>query len=218
MLMCGAAAGMAAVFRAPLTGIVFALQMPYKDDLAHEALLPSLIASVVSYSTLAALIGPEPLFGFVGTISFAPIDLAWSAALGIACGFIAMAFTITFRHFRGFMVHLAVPHVAKLMAGGLLTGICGLIFVMAFPGGLIPIGPNYEAVKLVLTQPHSSGQLACFAVLKLAATLFSLGWGGVSAMFVPLFLTGGALGSAFAQFVVHTRSFDLYVAVGMTEL
>ena len=53
MLISGAAAGMAAVFRAPLTGIVFALEMPYKDDLAHEALLPSLIASVVSYVTLA---------------------------------------------------------------------------------------------------------------------------------------------------------------------
>lgn len=48
MLICGAAAGMSAVFRAPLTGIVFALEMPYRDDLAHEALVPSLIASVVS--------------------------------------------------------------------------------------------------------------------------------------------------------------------------
>ena len=217
MLMCGAAAGMAAVFRAPLTGIVFALEMPYKDDLAHEALLPSLIASVVSYSTLAALIGAEPLFGFVGSISFTPIDLVWVAVLGIACGIIAMAFTITFRHFRGFMIHLAIPHVAKLMAGGLLTGICGLVFVSAFPGGLIPIGPNYEAVKLVLTQPHSSAQLTCFAVLKLAATLFSLGCGGVSAMFVPLFLTGGAFGSVFAQSIVHSPSFDLYAAVGMAS-
>src|SRR6201994_870053 len=108
MLICGAAAGMSAVFRAPLTGIVFALEMPYKDDLAHEALLPSLIASVVSYGTLATIIGPEPLFGFIGSISFAPIDLAWAAALGIACGLIAMAFTISFRRFRRFMVNLAI--------------------------------------------------------------------------------------------------------------
>ncbi|HKV55151.1 MAG TPA: chloride channel protein [Candidatus Binataceae bacterium] len=217
MLMCGAAAGMAAVFRAPLTGIVFALEMPYKDDLAHEALLPSLIASVVAYGTLASLIGPEPLFGFLGTISFRPIDLAWSAALGIGCGIIAMVFTITFRRFRGLMINLGIPHTYKMAAGGLMTGICGLLFVAVFPGGLIPIGPNYEAVRMVLTQPHSSLELVFFAVLKLAATLFSLGVGGVSAMFVPLFLTGGALGSAFAQSIVHTPTFDLFAAVGMAS-
>ena len=53
---------MAAVFRAPLTGLVFALELPYKDDLAHEALLPSLISSVVSYITLALFLGAKPIF------------------------------------------------------------------------------------------------------------------------------------------------------------
>ncbi len=71
MLISGAAAGMAAVFRAPLTGLIFALEMPYRDDLAHEALLPSLIASVVSYATLVAIMGSEPLFGFIGRQKFA---------------------------------------------------------------------------------------------------------------------------------------------------
>ena len=57
MLICGAAAGMSAVFRAPFTGIVFALEMPYKDDLAHEALLPSLIAPVASATKTTAARG-----------------------------------------------------------------------------------------------------------------------------------------------------------------
>ncbi|HJU29339.1 MAG TPA: chloride channel protein [Candidatus Binataceae bacterium] len=217
MLICGAAAGMSAVFRAPLTGIVFALEMPYKDDLAHEALLPSLIASVVAYGTLAALLGAEPLFGFGGAENFSTTDLGWAALLGLGIGLIAMVFTITFRRFRGFMVHWGIPHTGKMVIGGLLTGICGLIFVSAYPGTLIPLGPNYEAVKEVLTRPHPSGELAFFGVIKLAATLFSLGVGGVSAMFVPLFLSGGAFGSAFAQSVVHTRTFDLYAAVGMAS-
>src|ERR1700729_3234592 len=82
MLICGAAAGMSAVFRAPLTGIVFALEMPYRDDLAHEALLPSLIASVVSYVTLAFFLGAQPVFSFsVATGWFAGSDLLWSALL-----------------------------------------------------------------------------------------------------------------------------------------
>ncbi len=69
----------------------------------------------------------------------------------------------------------------------------------------------------MLTVPHPSGELVTFAIFKLAATLFTLGVGGVSAMFVPLFLSGGALGSAFAQSVVHTSTFDLYAAVGMAS-
>ena len=48
--------------------------MPYKDDLAHEALLPSLIASVVSYATLVAFVGSQPLFGFAGSTSFRESD------------------------------------------------------------------------------------------------------------------------------------------------
>jgi len=217
MLISGAAAGMAAVFRAPLTGLVFAIEMPYKDDLAHEALLPSLIASVVSYATLASIVGPEPLFAFSGSTSFTPIDLVWSAILGLGLGLITMVFTITFRRVRALAIHALMPHTLKLVIGGLLTSLCGLLFVTIFPGNLVPLGPNYEAVRQVLTVPHRSSELVVFAFLKLCATLFSLGSGGVSAMFVPLFLTGGALGNVFAQSIVHSRVFDLYAAVGMAS-
>ncbi len=81
MLISGAAAGMAAVFRAPLTGLVFALEMPYKDDLAHEALLPSLIASVFSYTTLITFLGSGTLFDFKGHARFSSRDLLFSALL-----------------------------------------------------------------------------------------------------------------------------------------
>ena len=198
MLISGAAAGMAAVFRAPLTGLIFALEMPYKDDLAHEALLPSLIASVVSYAVLVAFMGTAPLFAFGGVTPFSDSDLLWSALLGVICGFIAMNFANGFRRTRNFFVNLRTPHTVKLLIGGLLTGICGLAYVTLYPGKLIPLGPNYEAVDMILNQARGSGELIAFALTKLLATLFSLGCGGVSAMFVPLFLTGGAIGKAFA--------------------
>ncbi len=57
-----------------------------------------------------------------------------------------------------------------------------------------------------------------FCAVKLAATAYTLGAGGVSAMFVPLFLTGGGLGVAFAQSTVHRASYELYAAVGMASL
>ena len=217
MLICGAAAGMSAVFRAPLTGIVFALEMPYKDDLAHEALMPSLIASVVSYMTLSAFLGSKPLFNFSSAGTYTMRDLLWSAVLGLLIGLIAMVFAITFRRLRSFVVKWTAPHWIKLTIGGLLTGLCGLVFLQLYPGTLIPLGPNYEAVGQILTQSHSSSELVIFGLFKLAATAFTLGAGGVSAMFVPLFLTGGAIGIAFAQTVVHDPSLALYAAVGMAS-
>jgi chloride channel protein, CIC family len=217
MLISGAAAGMAAVFRAPLTGLIFALEMPYKDDLAHEALLPSLIASVVSYAVLVAFMGTAPLFAFGGTTPFSDSDLLWSAMLGVICGFVAMNFANGFRRTRNFFVNLRTPHAVKLLIGGLLTGICGLVYVTLYPGKLIPLGPNYEAVDMILNQPRASGELVTFAIAKLLATLFSLGCGGVSAMFVPLFLTGGAIGKAFAHSIVGSTRGDLFAAVGMAS-
>lgn len=215
LLITGAAAGMSAVFRAPLTGIIFAIEMPYKDDLAHEALLPSIISSVVAYAVLASFLGAQPLFEFAGSTAFSGRDLLWSALLGVICGAIVMAFDITFRRARTFAVKASIPHWVKMAIGGFLTGVCGLIFISFFRGPLIPLGPNYEAVDLILLHAHSSVELVVFGILKLAATLFSLGVGGVSAMFVPLFLTGGSFGTAFAQTIVHSPALDLYAAVGM---
>ncbi len=215
MLISGAAAGMSAVFRAPLTGIVFALEMPYKDDLAHEALLPSLIASVTSFAMMAAFVGARPIFDFDGGTQYTGKDLLWSALLGAICGVVAMVFDITFRHARRFSIQARAPHWVKMAAGGFLTGACGLLFVSLFRGNLIPIGPNYEAVPLILQQAHSSVELVAFGGMKLAATLFSLGVGGVSAAFVPLFLAGSSFGAAFARSVAHSPSVDLFAAVGM---
>src|SRR6202167_739016 len=216
MLICGAAAGMSAVFRAPLTGIVFALEMPYRDDLAHEALVPSLIASVVSFITLSSFLGAAPLFNFASSGSFTRHDVYWSALLGLIVGLVAMVFVITFRRARRFFVKWNLPHWVKLALGGLLTGFCGLLFLNIYPGDLVPGGPNYEAVGEILGQHHGTFELLIFSALKLGATLFTLAAGGVSAMFVPLFLTGGSLGTAFAQ-TIHSADLGLFAAVGMAS-
>jgi CIC family chloride channel protein len=110
-----------------------------------------------------------------------------------------------------------IPHWVKLAIGGLLTGLCGVLFLHIYGGSLMPIGPNYEAVGDILNKAHSSSQLLVLSGLKLAATIFTLAAGGVSAMFVPLFLTGGSLGTAFAQSIVHSQALGLYAAVGMAS-
>jgi chloride channel protein, CIC family len=215
MLISGAAAGLAAVFRAPLTGLIFALEMPFRDDLAHEALLPSLISSVVAYSTLVAFVGPEPLFHFNRTLKFDDIDLVWAALLGLICGLVAMAFSSTFRKLRAFVIKLPIPHLLKLLFGGLGVGICGLGFATMFGGRLLPLGPNYEVVRDLLANHYSSSIVLLFFITKATAALLTLSCGGVGAMFVPLLLLGESVGRVFGQSVVHAEAVDLYCAVGM---
>jgi len=150
-------------------------------------------------------------------VTFRRADLYWCALLGLIIGLTSLAFVVTFRRLRGVVVKNKLPHWVKMGIGGVLTGICGLIFLHFYPGKLVPIGANYEAVPEILNIPHTTMELVSFAVLKMAATLATLGSGGVSAMFVPLFLTGGSIGVAFAQAVVHSSAIELYAAVGMAS-
>jgi CIC family chloride channel protein len=215
MLISGAAAGLAAVFRAPLTGLIFALEMPFRDDLAHEALVPSLISSVVAYSTLVATLGSEPLFAFSRTLKFHDIDLVWAALLGFVCGLAAMSFSITFRKLRTFMIKLPIPHPLKLLLGGLGVGLCGLGFATLLGGHLLPLGPDYEVVGNLLANQYPSVIVLLFFATKAAAALLTLGSGGVGAMFVPLLILGEALGRVFGQSIVQASEVDLYCAIGM---
>src|SRR3954451_18484096 len=67
LMVAGAAAGVAAIFKAPATGAFSSLQAPYRDDTARRMLLPALLASACGYLTFVALLGTEPLFAVSGT-------------------------------------------------------------------------------------------------------------------------------------------------------
>ncbi len=86
LLVAGAAAGVAAIFKAPATGAVFALEVPYQDDLARRMLLPALVASASGYLAFVAINGTAPLFAVRGNAPFTFADLAGAAALGVAAG------------------------------------------------------------------------------------------------------------------------------------
>src|SRR4051812_5891005 len=87
LMVAGAAAGVAAIFKAPATGALFALEVPYKEDFARRMLLPALVASASGYLAFVFVNGTTPLFAAQGSppaLSFA--DLAGALALGIAAG------------------------------------------------------------------------------------------------------------------------------------
>ena len=89
LMVAGAAAGVAAIFKAPLTGVIFALEVPYRSDLARRALLPCLVAAGSAYVTYVVLVGTEPLFATVGGAPFDLRDLGGGLVLGLICGLLA---------------------------------------------------------------------------------------------------------------------------------
>ncbi len=80
LIVAGAAAGVAAIFKAPATGAVFALEVPYRDDLGRKLLLPALVGSATGYLAFVAFDGTERLFPVSGNPAFDFRDLGGRAA------------------------------------------------------------------------------------------------------------------------------------------
>ena len=80
--------------------------------------------------------------------------MLWSALLGAIIGLIAIVYDITFRRVRRFFVTCPIPHVAQARDRRAGHRAMRPGFVSIYHGALIPIGPNYEAVREILVRPH----------------------------------------------------------------
>jgi CIC family chloride channel protein len=216
MTLAGGAAGISAIFKAPLTGIVFALEVPYKDDLAHEAIVPSLIASVASYVTFVSIVGPQPLFRFTSVSTFALSDLLFSALLGIISGLLAIVFSTIFHRVSEIFRRTSLLLPFKTFLGGLSCGIIGAVAVILC-GAPLSLGSGYVAIKAILAEALSPLALFSLLILKMAATIFTLSSGGAGGIFIPITVMGASLGAFFGEAFVG-KNVDLYGAIGMASL
>src|SRR5947209_8714216 len=91
-LVAGAAAGVAAIFKAPATGAVFALEVPYQEDLARRMLLPAMVGAGVSYVTFVSLNATTPLLPIQGAPPFDLRDVGGAVVVGVLGGIGARAF------------------------------------------------------------------------------------------------------------------------------
>ncbi len=222
LLGCGAAAGIASVFNAPIAGIFFVLEVLLRD-FSLRTFTPIVIASVISAVWTQTVLGTnEPLFG-VGRDFFAREGLQFTVAevpnyilLGIVCGlsawlFVKVVFLITNLYSR-WNIH----PVLKPMTGGLMLGVLGAGYLV-FVGPGVPdfYGNGYPVINALL-DPSSAyyggngnavddGQtlsmallatLVMLAILKAVATGLTIGSGGAGGLFAPSLLLGAATGGA----------------------
>jgi CIC family chloride channel protein len=200
LLLTGASAGIAAIFKAPLTGIVFALEVPYKDDLARRAFLPSIISGVASYVTFASVDGSAPLFSFASSAGFSTWDIVLSAVLGVLVGLLAVAFCALYHSVRRGMQSTRTPSILTYAIGGAVVGGVALAVRLLY-GPAYTFGPGYFVIQQSLSGAFTIQLLAVVLVLRMLSTAFTLGSGGVGGIFFPLVVFGSMAGSLFGAAV-----------------
>lgn len=209
LMVAGAAAGVAAVFKAPLTGMVFALEVPYTQDLARRALLPALVAASTSYLAFAALLGTAPVLSVGGVAPFDLRDLAGAIALGAASGLLAQVGARAIRWAKG--LQLATAWRVTVF-GGALAGLA--VWSHHLFGESLTMGSGYGAIEWTRAHEHALGLLSLLFVLRFASTWCTVAAGGVGGLFIPLVCQGAVLGGLM-QAVVQGQNAALLPTVGI---
>ena len=195
LLISGAAGGIGAIFRSPLGGALFAVEVLYKRDFEAKALIPALVSSIVAYSIFASKYGWGMLFKTPDFMFQNPVELLFYAGLGLVCAFVGYIYIKIFYGLRDhfFKVLPVIPHL-KPAIGGLMIGILG-----AFAPYCLASGYGY-------LQQAMNGQLTIHfmliaVVVKIFATSFTISSGGSGGVFAPSLFIGGMLGGAYGQII-----------------
>jgi CIC family chloride channel protein len=192
LLVCGAAAGVAAIFKAPATGLVFALEVPYREDFARRLLLPAGIAAAVSYVTFVAFAGTEPLFSAGGGHAALGLrDLGTAALLGVCSGVAARLFTHAIARAKEVSARVR-PALRIAVAGTALVALAALAQVV-FDEALT-VGAGYDSVTWALDPDRAAGLVALLLLLRAGATVLTVAGGGVGGLFIPLVVEGALVG------------------------
>jgi CIC family chloride channel protein len=209
---CGAAAGIAATFNAPIAGSMFALEI-ILGEFGIATFSPIVISSVVATAISRHFLGDTPAFIVPAYELVSAWELPIYMVLGLFCAVVGVAFIKTLYKLEDVFEDLKFPEYLKAVLGGLILGAGGM---------LVPqiLGVGYGAIDLALIQKYSWWLLLVLVAGKILATSITIGSGGSGGVFAPSLFLGAMAGSFFGM-VVHalfpgvTASPGAYSIVGM---
>ena len=213
LLIAGAAAGLSAMFRTPLGAALLAVEVLHREDFESDALVPSILASVVSYSVFIYFFGETTLFAHAPRYPFVPAHLPIYALFAVVVSVIGAGYVGAIRGTEQAFHRLRLPIWAKPALGGLLLGmlVAPLILLLGTRlgrpgGGLGLLGAGYGAAQVAITNapwlpPGWAGVelLVLLLGMKIIATSLTVGSGGSAGDFGPSLVIGALAGGAFGR-------------------
>lgn len=195
-LLTGGSAGIAAIFRAPLSGAVMGVESPFKRDLALDALVPSLVAAATSFWTFTRFRPSGPYFPIRFAYRLESADLLVALAIGLAAGLASHLFLATLAVIRRRAESAAPTIWIRTAIGG--AALVALAWAgQALLGTPVTLQSGLPVANQLLNGHFALAACAAIFALKLLATAVTFGTGGVGGLFVPTATIGAALGACF---------------------
>ena len=243
MIGCGAAGAIGGIFKAPIAGLVFTLEV-LMMDLTMTSVAPLLISSVTATALSYILTGTEPMFPLDVTEPFLVQRIPWYLILGAICGLVSLYFTRGMNKLEQWMKHKIGNMWFKLLTGGLTLSILIFLFPPLYGEGYDVIrqlinGDSlsaltnspfekyvvptqfYAQLSTINTQLLILGYFVAIIFLKIVASVATNGAGGVGGIFAPSLFMGAIVGFVTARimnisglFVPETN----FALVGMAGL
>ena len=229
LIACGAAAGIAAVFNAPIAGLIFAIEVLLAEAVVSY-FIPLIISAVIGALCSKIILQESILFNFKLKQNFDYHNVPFYVLLGVLAGFISLYYARSFKKVESRIHGWKINNYVKAIAGGLLLMILYFIFPPLF-------GEGYDRVKVLanadmeqvndntrlLSNLSSDWAMIIFTgfivLLKPVAAGITLGSGGNGGNFAPSLFTGSYLGFFFSKLLNTTTWFKLpegnFTLVGM---
>lgn len=211
MIGCGAAGAIGGIFKAPIAGLVFTLEV-LMMDLTMTSVAPLLISSVTATAISYLLTGVDPMFPIAAADPFLVKRIPWYLILGAICGLVSLYFTRGMNHLEQWMKHSIQSMWGKLLVGGAMLSMLIFLFPPLYGEGYDVIRQliNGDCTTAIVNSPLSQflsihpqlvlvGYFVAIILLKIVASVATNGAGGVGGIFAPSLFMGAIVGFVTAR-------------------
>jgi len=208
LMGCGAAGAIAGIFKAPIAGMLFTIEV-LMLDLTAASVLPLLVSAITAATLSYVVTGTQPMFAFDQGMPFELNRLPWVAVLSVVCGLVSLYFIRGMNTVEGWYIKMKNPYM-KLAVGAVVLSVLIFIFPPLYGEGYTSISQLISGHSAALTDGSFFyafkdnvwvlvGYMVFTIILKIVASASTNGAGGVGGVFAPSLFVGALAGFVVAR-------------------